>query len=80
QKVIDGSLHGIARLGVWLGKIFRNRFDVPVVNGAGDAVGKATRDLGGAMKRVQTGKVQQYMLIGLSVISVAAIFFYYIFL
>lgn len=80
QKVIDGSLHGIARLGVWLGKNFRNRFDVPVVNGAGDAVGKATRDLGGAMKRVQTGKVQQYMLIGLSVISVAAIFFYYIFL
>ncbi len=80
QKLIDGALHGIAGLGLWLGKVFRNQFDLPVVNGAGDALGKATRDLGGSMKRMQTGKVQQYMLIGLSVISVAAIFFYYIFL
>jgi NADH-quinone oxidoreductase subunit L len=80
QKVIDGALHGLAGLGISLGKVFRSKFDLPVVNGAGDALGKATRDFGGLLKHAQTGKVQQYMLIGLSVISVAAIFFYYLFL
>ena len=80
QKLIDGTLHGIARFALSVGRFFRNSFDLPIINGGGDAVGKATRDFGGTLKHIQTGKVQQYMIIALSVVSVLAIFFYYILL
>jgi NADH-quinone oxidoreductase subunit L len=79
-RLIDGILHGIARLGLGVGKVFRNTFDLPVINGAGDAVGKGTRDFGGALKRAQTGRVQQYMVYTLAGLSVMGILFYYLFL
>lgn len=69
-KLIDGFLHGIARLGMWLGRVFRNVFDLPVVNKAGDAVGEGTRGFGAILKLIQTGRVQQYMVIALAAIFV----------
>ena len=70
KTVIDGALHGIAALGMKLGNLLRFGFDLPVVNGAGDGLAGGTRGLGGLLRKVQTGKVQQYMTIALASIVV----------
>jgi NADH-quinone oxidoreductase subunit L len=62
RTIIDGILHGIAKIGLWLGNALRNWFDLPVVNGAGDALSGGARGLGGMMRKIQTGRVQQYMV------------------
>jgi NADH-quinone oxidoreductase subunit L len=79
MKVIDGILHGIASVGPWLGTVFRNYFDKPVVNGFGDWVGESIKKLGVVVKYVQTGKVQQYMIIALVSLAVFVALFYYLF-
>lgn len=78
RELIDNFLHGVAYLFLWLGSAFRRFFDVPVVNGAGDGAGKAVRQFGFALKPVQTGRVQQYMLTALAIVLVFAIIFYLI--
>src|SRR5271157_1651089 len=68
RGLLDGILNGIAAFGLWLGRLFRNSFDIPVVNGAGDDLAKGTRGFGSFLHIIQTGKVQQYMLIALAVV------------
>jgi hypothetical protein len=75
RGLIDGILHTIARVGFALGGIFRNYFDLPVVNGFGDAVGEGTKSFGHKFRVVQTGKVQQYML-SVLVFAVGILFYY----
>ncbi len=75
-KVIDGILHGIAHVALSLGKLIRNGFDVPVVNGAGDAMGGGTRGLGNWLRRIQTGRVQHYMLATLLIVFIVVVLFY----
>jgi NADH-quinone oxidoreductase subunit L len=77
-KIIDGFLHGIARISMFIGRFFRNFFDLPVVNLAGDSIGEGTRGVGSLLRYIQTGRVQQYMMIALVVISVVGILFYYL--
>ena len=77
KGLIDGILHGIGNLGLSLGRVIRNYFDLPVINGAGDAVGEGTRGFGTFLKVIQSGRVQQYMVIALSVIVVIGAVFYY---
>ncbi len=72
-KIIDGILHGLASFGMWLGNQFRYKFDVPVVNGAGDGLARTTRGTGGLLHRQQTGKVQQYLAIALGVTVIAGL-------
>ncbi|MHB8818600.1 MAG: NADH-quinone oxidoreductase subunit L [Bellilinea sp.] len=76
QIIIDGILHGIARFGVWLGGILRNSFDVPVVNGAGDGAARGTRGLGGFLHAKQSGRIQQYMVITVSLLVLASLIIY----
>jgi NADH-quinone oxidoreductase subunit L len=66
KKIIDGFLHAIGRFGLWLGKLFRFGFDLPVVNGAGDGVASGAKGSGTLFSRLQNGKVQHYM--GLAVL------------
>ena len=73
KGVIDGFLHGIARLGIMLGGVLRNSFDLPVINGAGDAAASSTRGLGALMRTLQKGRVQQYMLIAMAVFTAAGL-------
>lgn len=77
RKVIDGVLHAIGNFGLWLGQTLRSWFDLPVINGAGDALGKGTRGLGKSMKGIQTGRVQQYMVMAVLVLAVIGLVFYY---
>lgn len=62
RRVLDGILHGLARLGVWLGEALRRWFDLPVVNAAGDGVGRGSRWLGVVLSPLQDGHEQKYML------------------
>jgi NADH-quinone oxidoreductase subunit L len=77
RGLIDGILHTIARILGNLGTIFRNYFDKPVVNGIGDAVGEGVKDFGRRFRVIQTGQVQQYMLMAL--VFAFGTMFYYLF-
>lgn len=65
RTVIDGFLHIVARIASSLGTYFRNYIDRPVVNGFGDFVGEGTKWLGRRLRFIQTGLVQQYLIIAL---------------
>jgi NADH-quinone oxidoreductase subunit L len=75
RGLIDGILHLVARVGATLGIIFRNYFDKPVVNGFGDAVGEGVKSFGRRFRVIQTGQVQQYMLMAL-VFAFGTLFYY----
>jgi NADH-quinone oxidoreductase subunit L len=75
QSVIDGILHGFARIAYSLGRFFREFIDKPIVNGVGDAVGETVKKAGRSLRVIQTGRVQQYMVMAL-VIAFGALFFY----
>jgi NADH-quinone oxidoreductase subunit L len=75
RGIIDGILHVIARVASSLGSIFRNYFDKPVVNGFGDFVGEGIKKIGRTIKVIQTGRVQQYLLMAL-VLAFGAMFYF----
>jgi NADH-quinone oxidoreductase subunit L len=69
RKVIDGVLHLVARVTYWLGGVFRNYFDLPVVNRfIGDTLGAAVPQwFGKQFRKIQTGVVQTYMIMAMVV-------------
>ena len=69
RKLIDGILHLVARVTYWLGGIFRNYFDLPVINRfIGDTLGAAVPQwFGKQVRKVQTGVVQTYMILAMLV-------------
>ncbi len=75
RGLIDGILHTFSRGAYALGGIFRNYIDVPIVNGFGDFVGEGVKRLGRAFRVIQTGRVQQYMVIAL-VVAFSTLFYY----
>ncbi|MRR30601.1 NADH-quinone oxidoreductase subunit L, partial [bacterium] len=77
QTIIDGLLHGIARFGVWLGTGLRNVIDLPVVNGAGDNAARGTRGVGMFLRNRQSGRIQQYMVIAISLLVLAGLVIYF---
>jgi NADH-quinone oxidoreductase subunit L len=66
KKIIDGCLHGIARFFLWLGRIVRQFFDVPVINGGGNAAAKGVYWTGGGLTKIQSGRLQQYLAASLA--------------
>lgn len=70
KVVIDGILHAIARFFLWLGGIARTYFDIPVVNRGGDRLAGGVRTTGAALSPMQSGRVQQYMVVTLTVVMV----------
>ncbi len=79
RGLIDGILHLFARVSFSVGGFLRNWFDKPVVNGFGDLVGASVKWLGRTFRFVQTGRVQQYMVMAL-VIAFGTLFYYVFFL
>jgi NADH-quinone oxidoreductase subunit L len=75
RGIIDGILHFIARVASNVGHVFRNYIDKPVVNGFGDFVGEGVKKAGRSIKIIQTGKVQQYLLMAL-VLAFGAMFYF----
>jgi NADH-quinone oxidoreductase subunit L len=78
QGVIDGILHGFARVAFTLGAFFRNYIDKPIVNGSGDLIGESVKRFGRFFRVVQTGRVQQYMILALVSIAAFSVLFYYL--
>lgn len=70
RKIIDGFLHVIGSVVGIIGSFLRNYIDKPVVNGSGDFVGESTKKIGREARLIQSGRVQQYMILGL--VSIAA--------
>ncbi len=78
RGAIDGMLHAVAQFAWWLGNILRNQFDLPVVNGAGDMVAEGVKGFGRLFRVVQSGKVQQYMLIAFANAVAFVVLVYYL--
>lgn len=77
RTVIDGILHSVARLALSIGNILRNYFDKPIIN---ELIGDGTANLfwrGQAIRFSQTGRVQSYLLVSVSVLLVIAALLYY---
>ena len=75
RQIIDGILHRMARVVFSLGRIFRNYFDAPVVNGFGDFTASVTQSFGRALRKIQTGQVQQYLLF-VALLAFGGLFYY----
>ena len=75
RKVIDGFLHLIARITFSVGGFLRNFIDKPIINGFGDFVGESVKRFGRGARFIQTGRVQQYMVMAL-VIAFGTLFYY----
>jgi hypothetical protein len=77
RKVIDGSINWVGHITGLIGEFLRNFIDKPIINGFGDWVGETTKKLGFLFRPIQTGRVQQYMIIALvSLMAFSAIFYY----
>jgi NADH-quinone oxidoreductase subunit L len=66
--IIDGFIHGVAKIGVTVGKLLRFGFDLPIINGAGDNLAVGTKGVGALIRKLQNGKIQHYM--GLAILFV----------
>jgi NADH-quinone oxidoreductase subunit L len=79
RGLIDGILHTVARVAVWIGTTLRFRFDLPVINEFfGDGTATVTQRIGRALRFVQTGRIQTYLISSLAALVVlgAALYFF----
>ncbi len=79
RGLLDGSLRALVSGGVWLGNFLRNVIDLPVVNGAGNTLGRGARRMGEDLRPMQSGRVQQYMIWTLlAVLAVGFVLYYFL--
>jgi NADH-quinone oxidoreductase subunit L len=71
---IDGILHGLAIVFTWIGD-FIKMLNAWLIDGVGDGIPQAIFNFGGWMRRTQSGRVQQYLLIVLLAMIVIGILF-----
>jgi NADH-quinone oxidoreductase subunit L len=64
RGVIDGALDFVARAAAFIGELFK-RFNRVVIDGVGDGIPIGIGRLGRWLRGVQTGNVQQYMLMAI---------------
>lgn len=78
KTVIDGALEGIARGTLRLGTAARQWIDLNIVKRLSDFSGTGVRGAGYELREVQTGRVQQYMLLSMLVVVLVgiAVFFF----
>jgi NADH-quinone oxidoreductase subunit L len=78
KKVIDGIIEGVVK-GAWnLGGIVRRWIDIQVINWLADHLGVGVRATSRELRQVQTGRIQQYMLLAVllvAVVGAVAVFF-----
>jgi NADH-quinone oxidoreductase subunit L len=78
RKVIDGFLNWVAYLTSLIGNFLRNFIDMPLINGFGDWVGESTKKLSAILRPIQTGRIQQYMILALVTVAAFTALFYYL--
>ncbi|MFN2297245.1 MAG: proton-conducting transporter membrane subunit, partial [Anaerolineales bacterium] len=72
RRILDGMLRAAWKGALSLGRLLRDAVDLPVINGAADRIGRGTRRAGSMLRIVQSGRVQEYLMIGLTVFVAAA--------
>jgi NADH-quinone oxidoreductase subunit L len=78
RKVIDGLLHAIAHVVGVIGTFLRNAIDKPIINGFGDVFSEFVKRMGFELQPIQTGKIQQYMIMALVTVATFAILYFYL--
>ncbi|NWG18070.1 MAG: NADH-quinone oxidoreductase subunit L, partial [Chloroflexi bacterium] len=68
RNLIDGFLHLVARVATWVGELFK-LLNTWLIDGVGDGIPELIAMFGAWFRRIQTGRVQQYLLL----IAIAAI-------
>jgi len=76
---IDGVLHSFGRTTAQIGHALRNYVDKPVINEAlGDGSAHLTQWFGRNLRPIQTGRIQQYMMLALVVFMIVAGLLFYL--
>jgi NADH-quinone oxidoreductase subunit L len=65
RGLIDGILHAIGRFVMRVGSFLRKYIDLPVINGLADRFSEGVKSSGRGFRVIQTGRVQQYLVVGL---------------
>ncbi|MDE2637819.1 MAG: proton-conducting transporter membrane subunit [Chloroflexota bacterium] len=65
RGIIDAVLHVIARVFTWLGDLIKV-LNLWLIDGVGDGIPIAIFNFGGWLRRMQSGRVQQYLLLVLA--------------
>ncbi len=79
KGLIDGSLHSVGKATGSIGSTIRNYFDLPVINRFfGDGTSNLVKWTGRKLRPIQSGRIQQYMLVSLLVLLVIAGLLYYL--
>ncbi len=74
KGVIDGILHTIAKVFIFIGD-FIKLLNIWLIDGVGDGIPELIGMFGKRFRRIQTGRIQQYMLyVAIAVILIAIIF------
>lgn len=76
QKILDGFLHGVGKLSMWLGGKFRFWFDLPIINKGGDKMALGAQKMGSNLKVTQSGRIQDYMVLALAFSLLGGFLFY----
>lgn len=75
RRIIDeGILHTIARVFTWIGDLLKN-LNTWLIDGVGDGIPQAIYDVGGWLRRMQTGRIQQYLLFVLVAVVIISVVF-----
>ena len=64
RGIIDALLHIIGRIFTWLGDLIKV-LNLWLIDGVGDGIPIAIFNFGGWLRRMQTGRIQQYLLLAL---------------
>ncbi len=79
KLVIDGILHSFGKAASAVGSAFRNYFDLPVITYfMGDGTARVTQWFGRNLRPLQSGRIQQYLLVSLIVLMAVAGLLYYL--
>lgn len=79
RTVIDGFLHSVARFSLFLGNIFRNKIDKPIINEfMGDGTGNVVKSSGFGLRKIQTGRIQYYMVTSMVLLVLFALLYYFL--
>ncbi|MEP6896125.1 MAG: proton-conducting transporter membrane subunit, partial [Chloroflexota bacterium] len=80
KGVIDGILHLFGPTTQGVGAFIRNKFDLPFINRfIGDGSANVTYWFGGKLRAVQTGRIQQYLVLALIVfIAIGAALYFFV--
>lgn len=69
QRVIDGAVNGAGAAGDFVSR-WKERFDRVVVDGLVNGVGATVRGIGTVLRLIQTGVIQQYLLVVVAAVVV----------